>query len=86
MSIASTCPICLYPLNENIIDFHHGTNPVPHYFHESCIQSWSGNCPICRQPINMPEIHNENPQNDENIPDSPTLVRQFGYHFNPNNP
>lgn len=38
------CPICLEPLNNNIIKIW----SCNHYFHSKCIINWNKFCPYCR--------------------------------------
>lgn len=39
------CPICLELLSSR----KHIVTNCGHYFHESCLNNWNGDCPVCRQ-------------------------------------
>jgi len=56
--MSQTCSICLDELNTD----NHNVNiqPCGHMFHYICIAKWNRNCPLCRKPLVIHNLFEEN--------------------------
>ena len=71
--INTICSICLEPLDEGIKLYN-----CVHLYHDNCINSWNGTCPVCRGqrlPSTLTIINNNSNQTNNNSISEESIYR-----------